>query len=165
MQSLPIFNPRNVFIISLLAACGALGAALIAQFGYGLKPCILCLYARIPYVFLIIAASAALLMKDKYTKQFLIAIGVGFFAAFCVAFFHIGVEQHWWELAGGCPVEKLDAKSSQEMLAQLLATPLAPCDKVGWRLFGMSIVIWNAVFSLLMHDYVLLAYVFNIKKK
>ncbi len=166
MDNLAIFKPRNVFIIALLAACGALGAALIAQFVYGLKPCILCLYARVPYAFIILVSIAALVSGEKQQKLFLALIAAGFIAAFGVAMFHVGVEQHWWELSGGCPVEKLDTnKSADQMLAELLATPLAPCDKVGWEFMGMSIVIWNAAFSLLMHDFVLLGFVFSLKKK
>lgn len=166
MGNLALFKPRNVFIITLLAAIGALGAALVAQFVYGLKPCILCLYARVPYAFIILVSIAALLSGEKQQKLFLAMIGAGFLMAFAVAMFHVGVEQHWWELSGGCPVEKLDTnKTSEQMLAELLATPLAPCDKVGWSLFGISIVIWNAAFSLMMHDFVLLAYIFGLKKK
>ncbi len=165
MGNLALFKPRNVFIIALLAAIGALGAALVAQFVYGLKPCILCLYARVPYVFIILACIAALASGEKHQKLFLALITAGFFVSFGVAMFHVGVEQHWWELSGGCPVEALDTtKTSEQMLAELLATPLAPCDKVGWSLMGISIVIWNAAFSLMMQDFVLLAFIFGQKR-
>lgn len=153
-----LFQPRLVFVLSLLVAIAALGAAFTAQFVFDMKPCILCLYSRIPYALLIPVCLAALLRPEKDQRLFLILIMVLFFASFCISLFHVGVEQHWWELSGGCPVEKLDTtKSSEQMLAELLATPLAPCDKVAWRLFGVSIVIWNAALALAMHDYLLIA--------
>lgn len=161
----PIFQPRNVFLISLLVAIAALGAALVAQFGFGLKPCILCLYARIPYAVLIVVCAVALLRPDKEHLFFLVLIWLGFVVAFAISFFHVGVEQHWWELAGGCPVEKLKALTPDEMLAELLATPLAKCDEVAWRLFGISIVIWNTLLALVMNDYVLMALVAMKTKK
>ena len=165
MFTLPIFQPRNVFLISLLVAIGALGAALVAQFGFGLKPCVLCLYARIPYAVLIIISAVALLRPEKEHLVFLVLIWLCFVAAFAVSFFHVGVEQHWWELTGGCPVEKLQAQTPDDMLAELLATPQAKCDQVAWRLFGMSIVIWNTLLALVMNDYLLMALVAMKKKK
>ncbi|MDX1921939.1 MAG: disulfide bond formation protein B [Alphaproteobacteria bacterium] len=165
MNFVALFHPRCVFILSLLVAIAALGAALVAQFVFDLKPCILCLYSRIPYALLIPLSLVALLYPEKNHRLFLILIMVLFFASFCIAFFHIGVEQHWWQLSGGCPVEALDTtKTSEQMLAELLATPLAPCDKVAWRLFGISIVIWNAALALAMHDYVLIAFVLHARK-
>ncbi|NDE90355.1 MAG: disulfide bond formation protein B [Alphaproteobacteria bacterium] len=161
MKSL-IFAPSTVFLISLIVAISALGAAFVAQFSFGLKPCILCLYARVPYVFLIIVSVLALLNGEKHNRLFLILLTIGFLASLAIAGFHVGVEQHWWELSGGCPVEKLAAKTSEEMLADLLATPLAPCDKVAWKVFDISIVIWNAALSLVMCAYLLLAL---LKKK
>ena len=169
MLNHPIFQPRNVYLISLLVSIGALGAALVAQFAFDLKPCILCLYARIPYVILIAVCVVALLRNSKANETerliFMVLVWLGFVASFAIAFFHVGVEQHWWQLTGGCPVEKLAAKTPDAMLAELLATPLAPCDKVAWKLFGLSIVIWNALLALVMNDYVLLALVAMKKRK
>ena len=169
MLNHPIFQPRNVYLISLLVSIGALGAALVAQFAFDLKPCILCLYARIPYAILILVCIAALLRHNKasQTEQlvFMVLVWLGFVASFAIAFFHVGVEQHWWQLTGGCPVEKLGDKTAEQALAELLSTPLAACDKVAWELFGLSIVIWNALLALVMNDYVLLALVAMKKKK
>lgn len=163
-MTIKFLEPRPVFYICLLAATLALGSALVAQFGFGLKPCILCLYARIPYAAAMVLCVVALLRPAGDHKLFLTLIMIAFFAAFAIAFFHVGVEQHWWELSGGCPVEKLNAKTSADALAELLATPLAPCDKVAWKLFDISIVIWNAVFSLAVHDYVMLAFALQFRK-
>ncbi len=162
---LPIFQPRIVFLISLLVSIAALSAALIAQFVFDLKPCILCLYTRIPYVVLIILSAVALLRPEKEYNLFLILIWLAYAAAFAIGLFHIGVEQHWWELSGGCPVQKLGDKSPEQALAELLTTPLVPCDKVGWKIFDVSVVIWNAALALGMNDYLVLAWAIHNKKK
>lgn len=147
-----LFNPRHAFFVCFLVAFGALGAALVAQFVFDMKPCILCLWQRLPYL-LIITFSFFGFVRADFTKAMLILILLAFLASFGLAFFHVGVEQHWWELSGGCPVESLEGASQEEALAKILATPLAPCDKVAWRLFGFSITVYNAALSLGMSAY------------
>jgi disulfide bond formation protein DsbB len=151
-----LFQPRTVFILSLLAAVGALGAALIAQFVFGLKPCILCLWQRIPYAVLIGVTLVALLLssKPKITTPLLVLTSLLFVVSAGLAFFHFGVEQRWWSLQGGCPIQAMSGKSADQMLEELLATPQARCDEVAWRLFGLSITVWNTVFSAAMAIYV-----------
>ncbi len=164
MQKLPIFFPRNVFLICLLVSIGALSAALVAQFGFDLKPCILCLYARIPYLCLIVICAVALLRPNKEHSVWMLIIWFGFMAAFAISMFHVGVEQHWWELSGGCPVEKLGDKTPEQALAELLTTPMVACDKVAWKIFDVSVVIWNAALALGMSDVVIMAWALNKRK-
>ncbi|HVY12961.1 MAG TPA: disulfide bond formation protein B [Alphaproteobacteria bacterium] len=142
-----LFQPRTAFLLTLLAALGALGAALAAQFVFGLKPCIMCLWQRLPYALLIVGAVIALLKPNAAPRLFLIAFLLLFMASAFLAFFHFGIEQHWWSLENGCKVEALKAKTEAEILAEILSTPQAECDKVAWSLFGASITVWNMLFS------------------
>ncbi len=152
-----VFKPRHVFALSLLVSIVALVAAFMAQFGLDLKPCILCLYARIPFAILKLVCVVALFRPELEVFFFLVLITVVFFASFGLSVFHVGVEQHWWELSSGCPVEPLNAKTTQMALAELLTTPQVPCDQVAWRILGISVVIWNALLAFGMGGYVTLA--------
>lgn len=149
---MPLLLPRNVFIICFVVALGALGSALTAQFVFDMKPCILCLWQRLPYLLIITFAFFGLVRED-FTNYMLAFLLLAFIASFGLAFFHFGVEQHWWELSGGCPVESLEGKTQEQVLAEIMATPLAPCDKVAWRIFGQSITLYNAALSLVMSIY------------
>lgn len=146
-----LFTPRAAFLLALLASFGALVTALVAQFGFDLKPCILCLWQRVPFLVSLAVALAALFIaprKPALQPALLLALLLLFLVSMGLAFFHVGVEQRWWTLGGGCPVTPLDLnKSSQEVLAELLTTAAVPCDQISWRLLGASITIWITLFS------------------
>lgn len=162
-----LFQHRTAFGVVLLVSLVALGAALVAQFAFGLKPCILCLYERAPYALLVGVALFGLLTPTK-TKS-MTGIAALCFLLFLVsgalAFYHIGVEQHWWVFGSGCPVETLGNKTEEQALAELLTTPLAPCDKTGWSFLGFSITIWNLALSLGMAGYISVILISNRSKK
>src|SRR5262249_28466036 len=147
------------FLLTLLVSVGALGAAYVAQFVFDLKPCELCLWQRWPYMALIVTSLVAVIwgsglgtrvsgnvspeVRGPRPVIFLALFILFFLTSAGLAFFHVGIEQHWWVLEKGCPVGELKGKTEAEILAELLATPLAECDKVAWKLLGFSITVWN----------------------
>jgi len=141
---------RAPALLLLAAAAGALGAALIAQFGFGLEPCHLCTLQRIPYAFAAIVAALAAIEADHRGRAMLLGLcGATFATGAGLAVFHVGVEAHWWESAcsGG---EKL-ADSASGLLAKLSAGKAAPqCDSVPFALFGVSIAGMNLIASLIL---------------
>jgi disulfide bond formation protein DsbB len=151
-----LFQTRTAFFLTLLVAIFALGAALVAQFGFGLKPCIMCLYERVPYVLLILGALAALNLKPRGEMFFTFLFVLLFIVSAGLSFFHSGIEQHWWTLEQGCKVGELKAKSEAEAIAEILSTPQAECDKIAWKLLGFSITVWNTALSLGMAVYLIL---------
>lgn len=137
--------------ILLLASAAALGAALIAQFGFGLEPCHLCTIQRVPYAFAFLFALAGCLEgRDRRQRALLLMLAALAFATNAgFAFFHVGVEAHWWEssCAGG---ESL-AKTAGGLLAKLKAGKAEPaCDSVPFALFGISIAGMNLIGSLVL---------------
>jgi disulfide bond formation protein DsbB len=143
---------RTFFFLTLLISLAVLCSALVAQLGFGMKPCIMCLWQRLPYLLLIILCIMGL-VRGNWAKiliplMLLCCVGSAF-----AAILHFGIEQHWWELSGGCPVEPLGEKTQEQVLAELLVTPTSSCDKVAWRIFGLSITLYNAALSLVMCVY------------
>jgi disulfide bond formation protein DsbB len=112
-------------------------------------------------------ATALILIQriPKLVPYFLSFCLLCFLASTGISFFHIGVEQHWWTLGGGCPVMSFDDKTSEQALAELLMTPTVPCDQVAWRFLELSITVWNTALSLVMSLYVAMAMVFTIQKQ
>lgn len=148
--------PYNAFAVVLLVSVGALGTALAAQIFFGLKPCILCIWQRLPYLLLILDSAAALILLRRVpdlTNYLLIFCLLFFIGSFGISFFHNGVEQGWWEMGSGCPVTSMDGKTEEQALAELLTTPLAACDEIAWRILGFSVTVWNALLSLVMCIY------------
>lgn len=134
------------------AACvGALGTAYTAQYGFGLEPCILCLYQRIPYALAGVLALAAIMMPRGIGRTALLMLCVPVFLVGAgIAFYHVGVEQHWWASAAGCGGSVSAFTTTADLQASLLAKPEKACDDVDWTLFGLSMTVYNVAASLVL---------------
>ncbi len=128
----------------------ALGFALIAQYGFGFKPCVLCLWQRVPYLLCGCIAALALAVPRLrlWRGALLLACTVLLFTDAGIAFFHTGVEQHWWMGTSGCSIQPKTAQDAAGLREALLASPVAHCDEVSWTFIGLSMATWNMVFAL-----------------
>lgn len=146
-------RPGRPFFGTVLAVCAvALAAALVGEHVFGLEPCILCLYERIPYA---AAGLVAGLLAALPTSPGLRRLGAGlcllaFAANAGLGFYHVGVEQHWWTSAV-CAVDGQQTQFTVEDLRAALQAPQRPaCDEVAWTLFGVSLAGYNLALSLVM---------------
>ena len=148
--SSPFYVYGTIIVISALALAGAL----ISEYVFGLKPCILCIYQRIPYIVAIGLAVTGMLLRD-YTPIWrclpcgMSALAFGVNAG--IAFHHTGVEQKWWSsFAEACAMEGIDpTASSEDLLKQIMAAPVVPCDEIPWvdPVFGLSMAVYNTLLS------------------
>ena len=131
------------------ASAAALANAYTAEYVFGLEPCILCLYQRIPYAIAGVVGAAALFMPSLRAPVVAVA-GVVFLSGAVLAFYHVGVEQHWWVSAAACAGGGGDGPATVDDLRQLLmqAKPVKACDQVDWTLFGLSMATYNVALSL-----------------
>jgi len=143
--------PRSAYGIAA-ASIGALLFAFTLQFGFGVLPCQLCLWQRVPF-----SAAAALALMALYTRPYgkhtqalLGSCAVLFLANAGIAVFHSGVERHWWEWHSACTGLSLTGDSLEAMREKLLAAPVTRCDEITWSLFGLSMANWNIPFSLML---------------
>lgn len=142
-------NPRLHSILILLACIVALGTVLVAQFGFGLQPCHLCVIQRLPYAFAACFALAAIATPKRKCGLMLGVCALCFATNAGFAFFHIGVEQHWW--AASCSGTGVLATTGAALLAQLASGPPPPaCDALSFSLFGISIAGFNLIASLVL---------------
>ncbi|MDP6705550.1 MAG: disulfide bond formation protein B [Alphaproteobacteria bacterium] len=141
-------RPATSPFLILAASAGALGAAFIAQYGFGLEPCVLCIYQRWPFAIVIVVAAAALLLvRGGRSPAWALALaGLVFAANAAIAGYHVGVEQHWWQGTAECTGTS-GAATLAELKAQILAAPLVRCDEVAWSLFGVSMAGYNVLAS------------------
>jgi len=141
-----VLVPFGIFAVSV----AALANAYIAQYALGIEPCVLCLYQRIPYAVTGVLGIVALLMPGERERA-VPAAGVVFLAGAAIAFYHVGVEQHWWVSVVACgALGGGQEPATVEELRQLLmnAKPTKACDEVDWTLFGVSMATYNVGLSL-----------------
>jgi len=144
-------SPRSFIALVLAASAAIVGGALLFQHLGGLQPCELCLYQRWPYYAAIVATAVALLSGgDSTMRGVTVLCALLFAASAALAFYHVGVEQHWFAGPSACTGSVTGATSVEALKAQLLARQPVSCDTPAWRLFGVSLAGWNLVASVLI---------------
>ena len=144
--------PRAVPIAILAASVGALGFAYISETVFGLEPCVLCLYQRVPYA---ATGTVAVLMlglpMNASVARWGLAVCVALYlAGTAIAVYHVGVERHWWVSVAACGGADASAITIESLNAQLSVQADKPCDRVDWTLFGISMAGYNAALSALL---------------
>ena len=140
---------RLIPLAILAASAGALGFAYTAELGFGLEPCPLCLYQRIPFAAAGILALLTLAgpLSGQIKPVVVLLCGLIFLIGSGIAFYHFGVEQHWWASAA-CSVGSSNELTLADLQKALTAGEPKACDIVDWQLFGVSMAGYNIVYSL-----------------
>ena len=138
--------PRYLPAILVLAGAGPLAIAYYSQLVQGYDPCILCLYQRVPFAVVIGLGiigfvRPALLPVAGALGGMTFAVGMG------IAFYHVGVEQHWWASAASCGGGLPEQMSVADFQKQLTLKPEKACDEIDWTLFGISMATYNVAYS------------------
>lgn len=144
-------DSRRLLLAILVISLGTLTAAFAGQYLFGLEPCVLCLYQRVPWA--AAAVIAALALGGSLGRRLSLPIGlcgVIFAVGGAIAFYHVGVEQHWWGSVAACGGEAVTDLTLDDLHPEALATSLRPCDRVDWRLFGLSLAGYNVIASALL---------------
>jgi disulfide bond formation protein DsbB len=135
----------------LIASLAVVGAALLSQYWGGLRPCELCLYERWPYYAVAVLSLVALVAGRRgSSRAALVLAALVFVAGAALAFYHVGVEQHWFAGPTACTGPDFKADSVEALRLQLLATPPVRCDQIQWSLFGVSMAGLNLLASILL---------------
>ena len=144
--------PRTAPFVVLICSVAVIGGALIAQYWGGLVPCELCLYQRWPYYAVIALTALTLAIGRRSISRVALALAAAIFLASAVlAFYHVGVEQHWFTGPSACTGGGLAGGSIEEIRRRLLATPVVRCDVPQWTLLGIDpLPIGNLVVSLVL---------------
>ena len=135
-------------------ALGAASAALILgalgfQYLGGYPPCEMCMWQRYPH-FVTIAAGlgggallAMGLLPQNAAKPLAVLAALAIAVTGVIGVYHAGVEWHWWKGPSACTGSAFQLSGTLNLNAHVVS-----CDHAAWRLFGISMAGYNAVFSL-----------------
>ena len=141
-----LFQIRAFSAVLFILAFAPLMSALVSQYFFGLKPCELCVYQRIPYIIMLIFASLAFVLNSR--KIFLISLVI-IFHMFIIniglSFYHVGVENFWWSF-GDCSSD-LDMNSIEALRQSLSNAATVRCDEVQFEFLSISMAGWNLIYS------------------
>ncbi|MCW0197283.1 disulfide bond formation protein B [Sphingopyxis sp.] len=133
-------------LVALAAPLLLYGGALVSQFGFGLHPCEMCYWQRWPHQAAIVLALLALLLNrnDTAMRALTLLAAIAIAVSGAIGIFHAGVEYGLWEGLTTCST----SHSGPISLDEIMAAPIIRCDVAQWRLLGISLAGFNAIFSL-----------------
>ena len=122
-----------------------MGLALVAQFGFDLLPCDLCLEQRPAYAAtLVLGLLSTLPAVDAASRRQVVLLCAALFVGEAVlAAYHAGVEYRWWPgptaCTGRAPGPDLD------LMAALNHPGRINCEDAAIRVLSLSMAGWNAI--------------------
>jgi disulfide bond formation protein DsbB len=156
---LPPSQLRRALLI-LLAALAILAAVWIFQ-AFGYSPCELCLTERYAYYAgaPIAALTAWLASRSAHgaARALFVLLALVFLANVGLAFYHVGVEQHWWPGPSACTGALSGPVNVDDLMQSLNSARVVNCDEVQLRILGLSFAGWDVVASAAIALYAALA--------
>lgn len=131
---------KDSFMQVTLFSFLAIILAYVSEIIFNLQPCILCVYQRIPYFFIIFLGCLAIyFVKTRKVVGYLIIIA--FLAEIAAAFYHVGVEHYIF-------AEEFTCKDNSHLSNMLTTVKLASsCSQAAFKFMNLSIAEWNFIYS------------------
>ena len=144
-----MLKKKNYIFLIFTFILVALVSAYIIEYGFGHKPCKLCVYERIPY-FLSIFLLIEILFFKRYKKITLLLLSLIFISSSILAFYHFGIEKNFFNESFVCANNNLLETISKEELLKQLSESSISCKDVNFTIMGLSLASINLIFSLFL---------------
>ena len=153
-------NIKKFYIIIFTLSFFSLIAALYVEYILGFKPCILCIYQRIPYAIAILISLIAFFIGNR--NILLIILGLNFLVGILLSGYHVSIEKGIIEPLFSCTGENIKSLEKEEILKSL--NNIQPdCKDVDFSLFGVSLATLNFIISFVLT--IVIVYIFKYAKK
>lgn len=135
-----------ICVVSMIALISAFGA----EYFMDAAPCKLCILERYPYVALIILSLPPLFMilQPNMIRLILLQSALILIIGVVLSAYHVGVEQHFWNLPSLCHSHISKGATIQELLHSIMAQDMPSCDQVTFSILGLSMASWNLLLSI-----------------
>lgn len=142
---------KHALLLAAFFSASMLAAAFIAQYGFNLHPCDLCLMQRYPYAAIVGLGmvSAYAIASARAQRGMLWVIALLFLTDAGIAFYHAGVEVGWFPGPQSCSNASTGGETLEELRAQIMNAPLVSCDQAMTHILGLSLAAWNAIAAFL----------------
>ena len=153
-------NIKIFYIIIFTLSLFSLTAALYIEYILGFKPCLLCVYQRIPYAIALLISLTAFFVGNK--NIFIIILGLTFLVGIFLSGYHVSIEKGFIEPIFSCTGENIEALEKEEILKSL--NNIKPdCKDVVFSIFGVSLATLNLIISFVLT--IVIVYIFKYAKK
>ena len=139
-----LINIKFFYFLIFLLSIFTIISAIYIEYVIGAKPCKLCLYQRIPYLFAIFVS-----FLGYYNNKRIIWVYVLLFIfliSFILSLYHVGIEQSIFPEFSGCVADTSNITDKQKLLESLNETP-PNCKDVNFKIIGLSLATINVLIS------------------
>ena len=140
---------KNILNIILFISIFSLGSAYFIEYILGYSACNLCLIERIPY-FLALLIILIGFFLNRFEKFILISLGFIFLCATILSFYHVGIEQGFFEESLACISNNDESLLNKKDLLKEIQNAKISCKDVDFTLFGLSLATINTIISLIL---------------
>jgi len=135
----------------LAGSVAVLGGVLMSQYWGGLVPCELCVLQRWPWVASIVISAIGMRVSSRVALSWVaLTLAVVFVVSSALAFYHVGVERHWFAGPSACTGAATAADTVEALKARILGQMPVRCDEPAWSIWGISLAGWNLLASLVI---------------
>ena len=153
-------NIKKFYIIIFTLSFFSLAAAFYIEYMLGFKPCILCVYQRIPYAIALLISLTVFFVGNR--NILLIILGLTFLAGILLSGYHVSIEKGIIEPLFSCTGENIKALEKEEILKSL--NNIQPdCRDVDFSIYGVSLATLNFIISFVLT--IVIVYIFKYAKK
>jgi disulfide bond formation protein DsbB len=134
--------------LALLVPAALLAGAWSFQIWGGLFPCHYCWWQRYAHLTAVALALIAFAVARRrgLDRAFLVLAALAILTSGGIGIYHAGVEAHIFPGETACTAH-FQAASTDELMTQIMNSPVVRCDEVQWRFLGISMAGWNATLS------------------
>jgi disulfide bond formation protein DsbB len=146
------FGPAQAGLFITILSAASIVAALGFEHIGGLSPCPLCLQQRMAYYAAIpLGIGAAVLVAAEMTamaRAALAVLALAMLANAGLGIYHAGAEYGFWPGPASCAASSVDFGAGGDLMGDLSAARIVPCDRAPWTLLGVSLAGFSAMMSL-----------------
>ena len=138
---------KSLYLLITAISIFTLLSAVYIEYILGVKPCILCLYQRVPYIIAIFFCFYG--YYNLKNKLWIYLLVITFLLSAILSGYHVGIENNIFKEFSGCTSNNTDIIDKDELLKSLKETQ-PNCKDVTFKIFGFSLATINTVLSLVL---------------
>ena len=145
-----IFSLKKYFLLIFFISVVSLLSAIYIEFVLNQKPCILCIYQRIPYIVAIFICFLGFASQKKII--WLSFLTLTFISSSILSGYHVGIENNIFSEFFGCSNTNINLIDKTDIIKSLNDS-LPSCKEINFKIFGLSLATINLFISILISLY------------
>ena len=138
---------KNIYLLISVISIFTLLSAVYIEYILGVKPCILCLYQRVPYIIAIFLCFFG--YYNLKNKLWIYLLVITFLISAILSGYHVGIENNVFNEFSCCTSNNSNITNKDELLKALKEVQ-PNCKDVTFKLLGFSLATINLFLSIII---------------